>query len=67
MLVDLSMPLSPSSIPVPGHPSPVFEPLHLIAPRPGRLVLFPSFLHHGTRAFAAGERLTVAFDVNPDF
>ena len=30
MLVDLSMPLSPSSIPVPGHPSPAFEPLHLI-------------------------------------
>jgi arylformamidase len=30
MLVDLSMPLSPSSIPVPGHPSPTFEPLHLI-------------------------------------
>jgi arylformamidase len=30
MLVDLSMPLSPASIPVPGHPSPAFEPLHLI-------------------------------------
>jgi arylformamidase len=30
MLVDLSMPLSPSSIPVPGHPSPTFEPLHLL-------------------------------------
>jgi len=30
MLVDLSMPLSPSSIPVPGHPSPTFEQLHLL-------------------------------------
>lgn len=30
MLVDLSMPLSPSSIPVPGHPPPAFEPLHRI-------------------------------------
>lgn len=29
-LVDLSMPLSPASIPVPGHPSPRFEPLHTI-------------------------------------
>jgi kynurenine formamidase len=30
MLVDLSMPLSPASVPVPGHPSPAFEPLHVI-------------------------------------
>ncbi|HEX8380302.1 MAG TPA: putative 2OG-Fe(II) oxygenase [Allosphingosinicella sp.] len=39
------------------------EPLHVLEPRPGRLILFPSYLHHGTRPFAAGERLTVAFDV----
>lgn len=32
-------------------------------PRPRRLVLFPSFLFHGTRPFAGGERLTVAFDL----
>lgn len=38
-------------------------PLRLIEPRPGRLVLFPSTMWHGTRPFAAGERLTVAFDV----
>jgi len=38
----------------------------LVAPRPGRLVLFPSMLWHGTRPFAAaGERLTIAFDVVP--
>ena len=39
------------------------EPLAAIEPRPGRLALFPSYLFHGTRPFAAGERLTVAFDV----
>ena len=39
------------------------EPFHRIAPRPGRLVLFPSTVWHGTEPFAAGERLTVAFDV----
>jgi Flp pilus assembly protein TadD len=39
------------------------EPLHILEPRPGQLILFPSYLHHGTRPFASGERLTVAFDV----
>jgi hypothetical protein len=34
-----------------------------IEPRPGRLVLFPSTMWHGTNPFTAGERLTVAFDV----
>lgn len=38
-------------------------PIRLIEPKPGRLVLFPSTMWHGTRPFAAGERLTVAFDV----
>lgn len=40
-------------------------PLRRIEPRPGRLVLFPSTMWHGTLPFAAGERLTVAFDVAP--
>jgi tetratricopeptide (TPR) repeat protein len=40
-------------------------PTRVIAPRPGRLVLFPSTMWHGTVPFAAGERLTVAFDVAP--
>lgn len=40
-------------------------PLATIKPKPGRLVLFPSFLFHGTRPFGAGERLTVAFDLVP--
>lgn len=39
------------------------EPLRLIEPKPGRLVLFPSTMWHGTRPFKSGERLTVAFDV----
>jgi hypothetical protein len=51
-----------------GRPPPDFlldlPPLHTIAPVPGRLVLFPSYLFHGTRPFSAGERLSVAFDVN---
>lgn len=34
-----------------------------VEPRPGRLVLFPSWMWHGTRPFRAGERITVAFDV----
>ncbi|WP_419826551.1 2OG-Fe(II) oxygenase family protein [Sphingomonas sp.] len=41
------------------------EPMRSIEPRPGRLVLFPSTMWHGTVPFAAGERLTVAFDVAP--
>jgi hypothetical protein len=40
-------------------------PLATFEPKPGRLVLFPSFLFHGTRPFPAGERLTVAFDLVP--
>lgn len=38
-------------------------PTRLVEPKPGRLVLFPSIMWHGTRPFAEGERLTVAFDV----
>jgi tetratricopeptide (TPR) repeat protein len=34
-----------------------------IEPKSGRLVLFPSYMWHGTRPFTAGERLSVAFDV----
>lgn len=40
-------------------------PIRAITPQPGRLVLFPSTLWHGTRPFPTGERLTVAFDVTP--
>ncbi len=43
--------------------APGLAPIRLIEPKPGRLVLFPSTMWHGTRPFAEGERLTVAFDV----
>jgi tetratricopeptide (TPR) repeat protein len=38
-------------------------PQRHVEPRPGRLVLFPSNMWHGTMPIAGGERLTVAFDV----
>lgn len=40
-------------------------PRRVIEPRPGRLVLFPSYLWHGTIPFDQGDRLTAAFDVLP--
>lgn len=42
-----------------------FAPSGKIEPRPGQLVLFPSWMWHGTVPFREGERLTVAFDVRP--
>jgi tetratricopeptide (TPR) repeat protein len=39
------------------------QPIRSVQPKAGRLVLFPSLMWHGTNAFPAGERLTVAFDV----
>ena len=38
-------------------------PFRTVEPKPGRLALFPSYVWHGTRPFAEGERITVAFDV----
>ena len=49
----------PRDIPLP------LDPLAVVRPVPGRMVLFPSFLYHGTRPVRRGERLTVAFDVAP--
>lgn len=43
--------------------APALPPIRLVEPKPGRLVLFPSTMWHGTRPFGAGERLTIAFDV----
>ena len=52
-----------------GEPEPALgaglPPRTTVEPKPGRLVLFPSWMWHGTRPFAEGERLTVAFDVAP--
>ncbi|WP_230278942.1 tetratricopeptide repeat protein [Croceicoccus sp. Ery15] len=39
------------------------EPLAVFRPKAGHLALFPSTLYHGTTPFAAGRRMTVAFDV----
>jgi len=38
-------------------------PLATFRPVPGSVVLFPSYMFHGTTPFTKGERLTVAFDV----
>ena len=50
-----------------GRPPPALgldlPPLATFQPIEGRLVMFPSFLFHGTRPFPDGERLTVAFDL----
>jgi tetratricopeptide (TPR) repeat protein len=40
-------------------------PWRKIEPKPAHLVLFPSWMWHGTVPFSEGERLTVAFDVRP--
>ncbi len=48
----------------PGMPRPVCAPDHFVEPAAGRLVLFPSYLWHGTVPFTTGgRRLTAAFDV----
>jgi hypothetical protein len=41
------------------------EPLAHVEPAPGRLVLFPSWMWHGTIPFPSGERMSVAFDAAP--
>jgi hypothetical protein len=52
-----------------GRPPPELHlevpPLATFQPKAGRIILFPSFLFHGTRPFEGEERLTVAFDVAP--
>ena len=40
-------------------------PWRKIEPKVAHLVLFPSWMWHGTVPFSEGERLTVAFDVRP--
>ena len=52
-----------------GAPPPMFDldlaPRRIVEPKPGRLVLFPSYLWHGTLPFERGDRLTAAFDFMP--
>ena len=42
-------------------------PLRRIEPKPGRLVIFPSTMWHGTLPFSSGERMAIAFDVARPF
>jgi uncharacterized protein (TIGR02466 family) len=45
---------------------PPLEAAHYVRPQPGRLVLFPSYMWHGTEPFTTQERrMTIAFDVVP--
>jgi Flp pilus assembly protein TadD len=51
-----------------GEPGPPTSPAlcedHIVRPEPGMLVLFPSYMWHGTVPFSSGEtRLTCAFDI----
>lgn len=47
-LVDLTMPLSPRTIPVPGHPAPAFEVLHLLERDGIRNTVVTMSIHTGT-------------------
>lgn len=51
----------------PGIPTdPALEAEHWVKPAPGLLVLFPSYMWHGTEPFGGEQRrLTLAFDVAP--
>lgn len=49
----------------PNRPIRGCTPEKFIEPRPGLLVLFPSYLWHGTVPFAGSERLSASFDVVP--
>jgi uncharacterized protein (TIGR02466 family) len=45
---------------------PPLPPAHYVRPKPGRLVLFPSYMWHGTVPFSTDEaRMSVAFDAVP--
>ena len=50
----------------PGMRIPGCHAEHFVRPEPGMLVLFPSYMWHGTVPFSSGgTRLTAAFDVVP--
>ncbi len=51
----------------PARPVPGAAPQMTVEPLPGRLVLFPSYMWHGTTPIrSTQQRLTMAFDVIPD-
>jgi uncharacterized protein (TIGR02466 family) len=46
--------------------SPPMPPARYIKPKPGRLVLFPAYMWHGTEPFTTDEvRMSIAFDIEP--
>lgn len=46
--------------------TPALAPEHFVEPAPGKLVLFPSYMWHGTVPFTdTGARMTIAFDLTP--
>lgn len=50
----------------PRYPVPGIVPERYVQPRPGRLVLFPSYMWHGTNPIYGEEpRLCIAFDMRP--
>lgn len=49
----------------PRWPVPACGIERVVEPREGRLVLFPSFMWHGTIPFSSGERMTAPFDIVP--
>jgi Putative 2OG-Fe(II) oxygenase len=49
----------------PRWPTPKCGIEKVVQPKEGRLVLFPSYMWHGTIPFSQGERLTAPFDVVP--
>jgi Flp pilus assembly protein TadD len=51
----------------PRYPGPGLTPECFTQPRPGRLVLFPSYMWHGTNPIHGDEaRVCIAFDVRPE-
>ncbi|MBL8547526.1 MAG: tetratricopeptide repeat protein [Hyphomonadaceae bacterium] len=49
----------------PNRPIAKCGPEKLVEPEPGTLVLFPSYMWHGTVPFEGAERLSLAFDLIP--
>jgi tetratricopeptide (TPR) repeat protein len=49
----------------PRWPTPGCTIEKVVQPRPGILVLFPSYMWHGTIPFSSGERMTAPFDAVP--
>ena len=49
----------------PRWPTPGCTVEKVVQPKAGRLVLFPSYMWHGTIPFSEGERMTAPFDAVP--